>query len=159
MLEQECSVIVEPINVREQYCIFEHLMVMEPGQPPVVIYVNICKLIEVFKLTISRQNSEWVRLTSINPKIMVRIVATGEDRQEMMRNAMKHARSFNPMPICNLRGFKIRGGNGIIKCSNGMEYRTQMEASTATGCSQSAISKCLRGDIAQVGGLVFTYGD
>ena len=145
MIQQDCSVIVDAINAREIYCVFEHQMVMEPGQPPVVIYVNMCKLIEVYKFTLSRGNSEWVRLTSINPTIMVRIVATGEDRQAMQREAMKHARSFNPMPHCNLRGFKVRGGNGTIRCSNGMEYRTQMDAAAATGCSQSAISKCLRG--------------
>lgn len=159
MQQNDSCLIINTLVAHETWCVYEHLMVMQDGQPPTVIYVNTCKLSDVYRLSQARQNSEWLKLTKINPTIMVRIIATGDNRHEMGRVATKHSRSFNPMPQCNLRGFRMRGGRGMINCSNGMQYRTQAEAALATGFTQSAISKCLRADVSHVGGLVFTYAE
>lgn len=158
MTPQSTSLIVDPKHTIDLWCVYEHLMQIEPDGPPVVIYVNACKLSEVYRLTQGRQNTEWLRLTKDRDvKIMVRIVATDTDRYLINREAMRHARIFNPMPICNLRGFNIHGQGRSVECSNGKRYKSQADAAKELGLSQSAISKHLNGQLRHVGGYVFSY--
>ena len=92
---------------------------MQPGQPPVLIYVNICKLVDVYRLKQGRENSEWIKLMAPGTQVLVRIIATSTDKAAIKKHAMLHCRSFSPMPICNHRSTTNPGpaGASIITCS------------------------------------------
>lgn len=141
----------------DMWCVYEHsIKASDPTAPPKVIYINACKLNDVFRMSEAHNNSEWARLTTFNPLIMIRITAVTTDRAEAMKEAQKQIRSHNPMPDCNLRGYNMFGRSNAILCSNGKEYPNQLEAANALGLSQSAISQQLRGKLKSVKGYTFS---
>jgi hypothetical protein len=157
MIEQSTMLITQPKVASETWCVYEHQMQLDPAAPPAVIYVNACKLVDLFRFSQGRNNSEWLAMVNIGNPVIVRIVATGQLRSEVMRKAMSHMRTFDPMPICNLRGINVKGARLRLLCSNGMEYANQTEAANDLGVSQSAISLHLRGSLTHVGGFTLTY--
>lgn len=157
IIDQSAALIIDPREIPATWCVYEHLMQMDDDGPPVVIYVNACKLLELYRLGQGKQNTEWVNITKHGRPIIIKVVATGTDRMVIQRHAMKHLRSMSPMPMCNLRGFSLAGRARTVYCSNGKTYNSQDQAAQELGISQSAISKHLRGDLQQVRGLIFSY--
>lgn len=153
----DANLVIDTLHPNKLYCAFEHYVSMGEGQPPEIILVGACKLIDVYRLTDGKTNSDWATLFANGGSVMVRIIAVGDDGQEMTRFAMKHARSLPTMPRCNLRGYNVRGASRPVTCSNGKTYDSQKAASDELGISQSAISRHLRGELRHVGGFVFQY--
>lgn len=153
----DASLIVDTLATpSDVWCAFEHQATLEPGKPPAVILVGACKLVDVYRLTEGKTNSDWHALFARGGHVLVRIIATGE-RTDIIRYAQRHAFSFPTMPRCNLRGFNVRGANRAVRCSNGETYKTQRDAAKALGVSQSAISQHLDGKLTSVRGLTFDY--
>lgn len=157
MQQADCSIVIDTTaQPGALWCAFEHLAVLEPGAPPSVIFVSACRLIDVYRLVEGRTNSDWASLFDRGGAVMVRIVATGE-QIEIIRFARSHVMAMQPMPRCNLKGFNVRGQQRAVRCSNGVTYRTQREASLALGVSQSAISQHLAGKLTTVRGYMFEF--
>lgn len=154
----DTSLVIDTQKVSETYCVFEHHIQTALDRPPEVILVGACRLIDVHRLIEGKHNSEWSTIFAGGGHVMVRIVAVGTDKQEIARYAMQHARTFDPMPRCNLRGFSMKGGKRPIKdLTTGEIYPSQSEAANALGMAQSALSRHLRGELKHVGGRVFQY--
>lgn len=159
MTINKLSAMVGMFNVNDPdmtWCVYE---LRVPGPEIAPIYVNACKLKDVFHLKDAHDNSEWVRMYKDGGAIMIHIIAVSDDRNEAMRAAIEHCKSYNPMPRCNLHGYNLKSVNRPILCSNGVTYSTQAEASTALGVNQGNISRCLRGQLRTVGGYSFTYAN
>jgi hypothetical protein len=157
--KQDAPITITPAQVADTYCVYEHLMVTTPGAPPSVIFVGSCKLIDVFRMRDARNNSYWTTLTSAGAPVMIRIIMTAQDGKTARDGAVKHVRSLNPMPVCNVHGFNMFGSQRAILCSNGQTYQSQSEAAAALGVTQSAISQNLRGTLSGVKGYTFTYAE
>jgi hypothetical protein len=157
IIPQSASTIIDPNLVEKMWCAYEHLMQFDDGEPPKVIYVNFCKLLDVHRLAQARRNTEWIRLTEGNRLVIVRVIATSQDRLLVQRHASEHMRAFSPMPICNAKGFVATAQRRKLYCSNGQQYDTQQQAAQALGISQSAVSKHLKGNLNHVAGYVFSF--
>lgn len=155
MIKTDSSLIIDTTNPGQQWCAYEHLATFEAGAPPQVIFVNACKLADVYRLVDANRNSEWRRIFGKGGHIMVRIIAIGE-QAEVTKFAIAHMRSLTPMPMCNLKGYTTKGTAQRIECiTNGVTYGSQKEAADTLGISGSAISRHLRGDLKHVGTYVF----
>ena len=139
------------------WCVYEHHTPPANGEPPTIIYINACKLIDVFSFKDARDNSEWFRMYQNGGGLLLHILLITDDRNEAFRHAIERAKSMTPMPRCNLHGWNMRTAARPILCSNGVTYQTQAEAATALGLAQSNISRCLRGKLNSVGGYRFAY--
>lgn len=153
--QPENSIIVDTQTLGNTWCLYEHLAVLDAGQPPEIIMIGVCKLNDAFRLGDGRRNSAWSAIFANGGQIMVRIVATSEYRHEMTLQATRRIQS-NP-PRCNARGFNLRGTARPIKCSNGQVYGSQKEAAAALGLDASSISRHMRGDTQHVSGYTFMY--
>lgn len=156
MNKADASLVVDTHQPGKLWCAFEHLVSFAAGAPPEVILVGTCKLQDVYRLIDGARNSEWQRIFSGGGQVMVRVIATGLEQQEVHRFAMTHMRSMPTMPRCNLRGVTTKGTAQRIECvTNGVTYDSQKSAADALSISGSAISRHLRGDLSHVGGYVF----
>lgn len=155
--KQDASVIGNTMDIDKQFCAYEHLAVIQPGKPPEVVFVSVCKLLDVFRMVEGRRNSEWAKMFSHGGDVMVRIIATGTERTEVIRFAMNHMKQLPAKPRCNLHGVMMKGIKRPIICSNGQTFNSQLDAARALGVSASAISRHLKGDFNTVGGYTFAY--
>lgn len=139
-------------NADHLWCVYEHHL------PPHIIYVNACKLIDVFRMRDARNNSEWAKMFAEGGGVHVVITMVTDDRNEAFNRAIERAKSITPMPRCNLHGYNMHRTARPLICSNGMTYPTQQAAAAALNISQSNISRHLNGGLAHVNGLTFAYG-
>jgi hypothetical protein len=139
------------------WCVYEHWLVIKPGEPPQIIYVGACRLPEVFDMRNARNNSDWSAIFQVDREIMLSIIMTTPDQREAMNFSIRHAKGLPEMPRCNLHGFNMFGQSRRLLCSNGQEYTNQTEAAKVLGLNQGAISRHLKGHLQSVKGLVFTY--
>ena len=152
-------IILDTATVNQTWCAFEHLAQFEEGKPPEVVFVNAGPITEVFRMLEGRRNSEWLRIFQNGGSVMIRIMFQSTDRVEVMRFAMKYAKSLTTVPRCTLHGVNIKGMARRIRCSNGQMYDSQKQAADALAIQASAISRHMRGDLRQVGGYTFLYED
>ena len=151
-----CSLVVDARTSSYDWCVYEHHVVLNEGDPPTVIQVGAAKLTEVFHLSDGKRNSEWSAIFANGGKLLLRIVATTDDKREAHKHAQTLMRKYRP--LCNLRGFDLKGQQNAILClTNGVRYETQAAAAEALGLAQSQISRHLRGGPNHVGGFVFAY--
>lgn len=154
----DAAIIMDTVNPAESWCVFEHQVVLSQGEPPTVILIGACRLTEVYRLMDGKTNTEWMRIFRGGGSIMVRIIATTMDRHLAFRHAQDLVRKAEPKPICNIRGYSIRGqARAVICLNNGQRYSTQAEAAAALGIHASALSRHMRGDLSHAGGLRFVY--
>ena len=160
MTLQKCdaSLVLDAKRSSENWCVFEHQVMMQADEPPQVILVGACRLLEVFKLTDGRGNSDWTEIFKNGGSVLVRILAITYDRQEAFREAARLARDMDPRPRCNLVGYNLRGKSRAVVClNNGERYVTQTEAAEKLGIHGSAISRHLKGDLSHAQGFKFAY--
>lgn len=157
MIKQDSNVIIDTAIGVDHWAAFEVHATLTEGAPPEIIYVNACKLHDVYKLTQARINSEFARMFANGGMVMVHIIATGNDRREIIEYALRHQKSLPLPPRCNVVGHLMTQAHRIIICSNGKEYKSQTDAALALGVAQSAISRHLRGDLATVKGYTLSY--
>lgn len=155
--QPENNIIVDVKRSLVDWCAFEHIATLKADEPPQTIFVGACKLVDVFKLQDGKSNSQWAKIYAQGGNVLLRILATGPDRSEIINYAVKVARAYNPQPLCNLHGYTMAGSLRRIACSNGETYDNQAHAATALGTHQSAISRHLQGHSAHVKGHVLTY--
>jgi len=154
-----CALVVDTITSTEDWCVFEHHVVLKEGEPPTIVLVGACKLPDVYRLVSGKTNSEWVKLFSNGGKVLVQVIATTEDKQEAFRLAAERVAAIEPTPVCNLRGHSLRSAARSIVCvNNGRRYNTQQDAASDLGIHASSISRHLNGQIAHAQGFTFTYG-
>jgi len=143
------------------WCVYEHHLIRNDGMPPEVIFVGSTRLSDLFSCKDARMNSDWLPLMNAygpsGPKIMIRIIATTDDPVEANNTAIRHLRTFDKTPRCNLHGFNNYRRTAFIMCSNGKLYTSQVEAATELGIKQPAISRVLRGGAQHASGYSFTY--
>lgn len=130
--------------------------VYEIWQEKTLIYIGSCKLTALHQIPDAQRNSEFMRMVGREGEFNLRLIASG-DRSNCHNFRARHARSFPELPICNRVGTSGRF-TAIICNEDGRKYRTQTEAATAYGVSQSAISNHMRGRIGYqtVGGKTFS---
>lgn len=158
IIKQDAPVIVNSENSMDTWCVFEHRVTMQEGEPPTVILVGACRLVEVYRLVEGKTNSEWANIFRNGGHVLVTIVATTEDKREATLYASQLMRDMRPIPRCNLSGYSIKGGRRSVICvTNGKRYHNQGEAAADLGVSASSISRHLRGELTHAGGLKFTY--
>lgn len=151
-----CSIVVDAQTAHTDWCVFEHQVVLNPGDPPAVILVGACALTDVYHLIDGKTNSEWARIFSNGGKLLVRVVATTPDKGEAFRYAGELMRDLTP--ICNIKGYNLKGQRKAIIClNNGRRYDTQTNAALDLGIHASAISRHLRGQLRTAQGFVFSY--
>ena len=158
LIAADASLIVDTRRPVDLLCAFEHLATFEAGAPPEVILVGTCKLNDVYRLAVGKNNSEWVKIFANGGSVMVRIVALGDNQAEINRWANIHMRALPSIPRCNLHGLKLRGWSRAIKCENtGEVFATQSAACEALGLDGGSLSKHLSGKSAHVDGRIFRY--
>lgn len=157
LVQPENNVIVDVKRAVTDWCAFEHWATLKPGEPPQCILVGACKLVDIFKLSDGRNNSQWVKIFANGGSVMIRILATGNQRSEIINHAIRASRSHNPAPLCNIQGYNMTGALRRIVCSNGEVYDNQAHAAQALGTHQSAISRHLLGHSSHVKGHTLTY--
>ncbi len=150
--------IVTPQGCADDWCLFEHSIIVNQGEPPQVIYVGTCRLRDVYKLIEARRNSEWRRIVTDRTPLFLRILQTG-DKGEMIRASASQVRTYPAFPRCNLVGHDAFAMTKALICSNGETYKSQADAADSLGVSQSAISRHLRGEVRHVRGYTFAYVD
>lgn len=143
--------IIDVNKVENLWCVYEH------HNPPEIIYVNACRLRDVFSMREARDNSEWFRMYQKGGGLLLHITMITVDRNEAIRSAIERVKSLPTMPRCNLHGFNMRTASRPIICSNGVTYQTQSEAAKALGVAQPHISRNLRGALKSVNGYTFAY--
>jgi hypothetical protein len=154
----DASIVVDVRRQSETWCVYEHQVVMSPGEPPETILIGACRLADVYRLTDGKTNSEWQNMFANGGHVLVRIVATTLNRSDAYRSAADIVRSSQPIPRCNLLGYNLRGMRKPIIClNNGKRYETQLQASQELGIHCSAISRHLRGQGNSAGGFKFAY--
>jgi hypothetical protein len=140
------------------WCVYDVIMHTnpDPAAPPEIIYVDCCKLSQLFTLAKAQGNSEFARMTKGNVPGVIRLLKITDDQAEGNREAFRLIRQSNPR--CNLHGYNMTGQKGRpLVCNNGQIYGNQSEAAKALGISQGAISRHLRGELKQVNGFRFEY--
>lgn len=156
-VQPENNVIVDVKRALVDWCAYEHWATLQPGQPPQCIFVGATRLVDVYKLNDGRNNSQWAKIFANGGSVLIKIIATGADRSEIINAAVRASRSHEPAPICNIQGFNMAGSLRRIACSNGEIYDNQAHAAMALGTHQSAISRHLGGHSAHVKGHTLTY--
>ena len=159
MIKTDSSLIIATSVKANQWCVYEHLAQFEPGKPPEVVFVNACKVLNVYRMTEGRRNTEWQRMFSGGAQIQVRIVAVTDDKYEAIRYIAKHVATLPELPRCNLRGVSTKGVARPILCSNGKTYKTQTDAADDLGIHASAISRHIRGYGRTVNGYTFEFSN
>jgi len=157
MNHDNCSIIVNTQTVLSQWCVYEHWATLKADEPPVCIMVGSSKLVDVYKLLEGRINSEWTRIFASGGHVMVRIVATADDRKKALQLAVAQSRKYDPLPVCNRNGFALYGGLRRIVSSTGEVFANQREAANALGVSSPTISRHLSGELQHVRGVVLHY--
>jgi hypothetical protein len=143
---------IQDVNgINNLWCAYEHHC------PPHIIYVNACKLIDVFKLAEARDNSEWFRMFANGGAMMIHLLLITDSRHRAVETAIARAKSLPTMPRCNLHGWNMKTAARPILCSNGKTYSTQREAADDLHLDQGNLSKHLRGKLKNVGGYTFAY--
>lgn len=156
----DTAMIVDTRKPGDLYCAYEHHVTFSEGSPPEVIMVGACKLADVYRMLDGKANSEWQRIFAQGGHVMVRIIAVGDERMEMMRWAMTHMRSLPTIPRCNLHGVSTKGSARPVRCENtGVTYQSQRDACEQLGIHSSSMSRHLSGQLAKVSGMVFRYAD
>lgn len=156
-VQPENSFIVDVKRSLTDWCAFEHWATLEAGKPPQCILVAACRLVDLFKLTEGRNNSKWSQIFAAGGSVMLRVLATGPDRSQIINHAVRASRAHNPMPLCNIEGYHMAGSLRRIACSNGDVYDNQAHAARALGTHQSAVSRHLAGHLTHIKGHVLTY--
>lgn len=155
-----CALVVDTLANNEQWCIFEHLAVMTEGEPPQVIFIGVCKLVEVYKMAPARTNSEWFRIFEKGGQVLVQIIGTTTDKTEAFRFAQERIRETMPRPICNVNGRNLKSQRASIQCvQNGRYYNSQLEAAHDLGIYASSISRQLSGQSPSAQGFTFIYAE
>jgi len=154
----DTAIVIPSDSPWKMWACYEHQVTFEAGKPPEVIMVGVTKMCDVYRMAECRLNSEWQRIFAKGGHVMVRIIATGDDKPEMMRWAATHMRSLDKIPRCNLHGVSTRGYARPIRCENtGEVFASQKEACDALGIHQSAMSRHLGGGLGKVNDMVFRY--
>ncbi len=146
------------LSAGDLWCVYDVIMNLsgDPTKPPEIIYVDCCKLSQLFTLAKAQSNSEFARLARGNAPAMIRVLKITDDQAEGNREAFRIIRQTNPH--CNVHGYNMTGQKGRpLLCNNGQLYANQSEAAKALGISQGAISRHLRGDLKAVNGFRFEY--
>lgn len=155
---QNAEIVYSLNDLPNAWCVYEHRLHKPGGEPSEVIFVSWCKLNEVYNLTYAARNSEWKKLSATpGVFIYVKIIATGTE-SDCRNAAVRHMRTFDPMPICNLKGVDTTLVSRRIGCSNGKEYESQTDAATQLGIPQGMISRHLNAGpnhVKHVKGLTF----
>lgn len=158
IIKQDAPLIVDTGSNADTWCVYNHSVTMQEGEPPTVIMIGSCRLAEVYRLIEGRTNSEWSHIFKDGGYVLVTIVATTNDKREAVRHASDLMRNMKPIPLCNLQGYNLRGARRAIVClNNGKRYRTQTEAAQDLGVYSSSISRHLRGELSHANGLRFAY--
>lgn len=141
-------------NFTNLYAVYEH--VLADGK---VIFINLCRLTEVFTLKQARDNSEWRKLFANGGGMFINIIHTTNDEIEGRNFASKRIAELGYRPHCNLYGHDLRVHNRRIRCSNGEIYNSQSDAARALGLHQGNLSKHMKGFSKTIGGYWFEYVD
>jgi len=155
MIEQPNTSLIIDTKAGKTWCMFEHLVVFDATKPPEVILVGVCLLAEITTMTDGRRNSVWVDIFRNGGQVMINIIATSEDKAELIRRATKRVHELRPR--CNAQGFNMKNASNRVTCSNGETYDSQRDAAIALGLDASAISRHLRGKTSHVMGYTFSY--
>lgn len=158
IVKADSSLAVDTKSARGLWCVFEHLAQFVADKPPEVIFVSVCKLSEVYRLIEGVRNSEWNRIFAEGGTVMVRIVATTEEKHEAQRYAVQHMRTLEKHPRCNLHGVLQHGRTRpIMEIESKIVYASQTDAASKLAISASAISRHLNGQLSHVNGYTFEY--
>lgn len=160
IIKADTSLILDTRRPGDLFCAYEHHATFTQDAPPEIILVGACKLADAYRMVDGKANSEWQRIFAQGGQVMVRIIATGDDRIEMTRWAMSHMRNLPTIPRCNLHGLSTRGSARPIRCENtGVVYQSQRDACEQLAIHSSSMSRHLSGQLAKVSGMVFRYAD
>lgn len=146
-------------TVGDIWCVYRHQYPSVDGQPPVILYINACRLTDVFEMNEARNNSDWATVYANGGAIMLEILSVHATAGEAQSTAHRLIKSMNPFPRCNLHGYNMHRSARPILCSNGVTYKTQSEAASALRINQGNLSKHLREPdvLKSVGGYTFKY--
>ncbi len=156
-VQPENNLIIEVNRTLKDWCAYEHWATLTPGEPPQCIMVGVCRLVDVYKLADGRNNSQWSKIFANGGSLMIRILATGDNRPMILNHAVRASRLHNPPPLCNTQGYNMAGAMRRIACSNGEVYDNQAHAASSLGTYQSAISRHLLGHSSHVKGHTLSY--
>ena len=156
---EHCALVLDTqSNLTRLWAVYEHLVSNAEGEPPQTILIGVCRMYQVHNLTDAKTNSKWLEMFKDGGKVLVRIVATTNDRADAQRHAANLIHKMKP--VCNVHGYSLKSRHGKIRCvTNGKDYPSQTEASIDLGIHCSSISRHLRGLAEHAQGFKFEYVD
>ena len=92
IIEQSGSVVVDVRDATKTLCVYEHYI--GGGDTEQIIFVNVCSLVDVHKLSDARINTEWARIFTGGGSVGVRVLATGMDRRALLHWARQYIYLF-----------------------------------------------------------------
>jgi len=124
-----------------------------------VIFIGLCKLVDLYRLPDARTNTLWETMTRGNAYIIMNTLFTGESYEACDRFRFSWMQT-NGMPVCNAKGLVLKKKRPEIICNEtSVLYKTQSAAAKELGLHTSALSNHLRGlpGFKTVGGFTFRY--
>jgi hypothetical protein len=152
------SIVLDVRRARDTWCVYEHQVVMQPGEPPETIFIGACRVIDVYDMVDARSNSEWQNIFANGGQVLINIIGTTLNRVDAMRTASEMTKTAPVIPRCNLLGHNLRSQRRPILClNNNVRYETQLHASADLGIHASSISRHMRGQASHAQGYKFIY--
>ncbi len=152
------ALVVDTKTSTEDWAVVEHHAVLQENEPPTIVMVTACKLVDVYRLADGKVNSEWAKIFRHGGQVMVQIVATTDEKTEAFKHAQERIRDIVPTPVCNMRGHSLKTARRAIIChQNERRYNSQAEAAADLGIHAPSISRQLNGHARQAQGFTFAY--
>jgi len=137
MSPQQSFIVAHMRDFGRLYCVYEH-----HDADDNLLYIGVCKLIEVFSFPDARQNSEWIKRFPADSVVIIKITMTSPDIN--VCNNARHRQMLSLRPICNVLGFSYVGMKLKIICNEtGEEFESVSEAARAHNLTQSHLSNHL----------------
>jgi hypothetical protein len=119
------------------WCVYEH-----HDADNNLLYVGVCKLIEVFSYPDARQNSEWIKRFPVGEPMVIKITMTSAEFGPCNNARTRQVQSMRP--VCNTFGYSYHGIKIKIICNETKEeFVSITQAALAHGVSASALSNHL----------------
>ena len=148
-----CTIALTREQVAHDFCVYQHLMAPGDGQPPVIIYIGVCRVRDVLNAPDASVNTEWLKYVRGDTPLLLTVTHSGAET-DCYRQRAEDVRRHRPH--CNVHGTMLTTRSVPVLRSDGVEFANQTAAADALGVAPDRISKALKHPGRRVKGYTFT---